>query len=92
MCEVILENSLFLNGWKKTNYTFRYQLGTNCIPFNFHVRKVYIVFPYDYYLCEGSTISQKVNDFYYNQYLEIFDARKKLMESYRKNYPSWRPL
>ncbi len=44
---------------------------------------------YDYYLRDGSTISQKVNDFYYNQYLEIFDARKKLMESYRKNYPSY---
>ena len=36
---------------------------------------------YNYYLNDNSTVRQKLSDFYYKQYLEIFEERKKVMQS-----------
>lgn len=68
--------------------------NVRCIPshrnedvlFSFQVvlfARSYITLPnvtYNYYMRPGSTVHQKINDYYYNQYLEIFDARTTLMK------------
>ena len=68
--------------------------SVRCIPshrnedvlFSFQVvlyAKSYITLPkitYNYFMRPGSTVHQKVNDYYYNQYLEIFDARTTLIK------------
>jgi len=46
------------------------------------------VITYNYYMRQGSIVHQKVNDYYYNQYLEIFDARTKLMTEIQIEKPT----
>ena len=42
---------------------------------------------YHYVSREMSTVNQKLNDFYYNQYIELFNARLELMKNYSTEYP-----
>lgn len=43
---------------------------------------------YNYYMRPGSIIHRKIDDFYYNQFLEIFDARTKLMKEMHIKKPT----
>lgn len=43
---------------------------------------------YNYYMRPGSIVHQEVNELYYNQYLEIFDARTKLLREVRVDKPT----
>ncbi len=76
--------------------------NVRCIPshrnedvlFSFQVvlyAKSFITLPnitYNYYLRPGSTVHRKIDEFYYNQFLEIFDARTKLMREIKIDKPT----
>jgi hypothetical protein len=76
--------------------------NVRCIPshrnedvyFSFQVvlyAKSFITLPnitYNYFLRPGSTVHRKIDEYYYNQFLEIFDARTKLMREIKIDKPS----
>lgn len=40
---------------------------------------------YNYYMRPGSTVHQKINEYYFNQHIEIFDGRTDLMQALDQN-------
>lgn len=79
------------------NFLRRYKI--RCIPnhrnedvfFSFQIvlcAKSFVTIPsitYNYYMRPGSIVHQKLNDYYYNQYLEIFDGRTELMLTLKRS-------
>lgn len=68
---------------KNEDVYFSFQIVLHC-----HSIKTIPNITYNYYMRPGSTIHRKIDKFFYNQFVEIFDARTRLMRELRIDKPT----